>query len=334
MDLAVVGELDARISGSFPQVRSLLVVRHGYLVYERYWHGLDASDGHNSFSVTKSFTSALVGIAMADQRLQSLNQTVGELLGAHLPPNADPKLRRVTVQQLLTMTAGLAADDSSGAWIGMLKSRNWLRHILGQRLTSNPGAEFAYSSASSHLLSAMVTDATGESTLDYARAKLFGPLGIATDHALVQSIRTWPPTPSQLQAYEQAPVAWATDPQGYQIGYSWLKLPARDLAKFGYLYLNGGSWDGRQVVPADYVRASTQSQSKPPPSVPADGYGYQWWTTSVASHRSFVAAGFAGQLIQVIPDLDLVVVLTSDIDQERSDAGNLVSEEIVPAIVD
>jgi CubicO group peptidase (beta-lactamase class C family) len=333
MDPAVVGELDARISGSFPQVRSLLVVRHGYLVYERYWHGLDASDGHNSFSVTKSFTSALVGIAMADQRLQSLNQTVGELLGAHLPPNADPRLRRVTVQQLLTMTAGLAGDDSSGAWIGMLQSRDWLRHILSQRLVSKPGTEFAYSSASAHLLSAMVTDATGQSTLDYARAKLFGPFGIATDHALVQPIRTWPPSPAQLQAYEQAPVAWATDPQGYQIGYSWLKLPARDLAKFGYLYLNGGRWDGRQVVPANYVRASTQPQSKPPPSDPADGYGYQWWTTSVASHRSFFAAGFAGQLIQVIPDLDLVVVLTSDIDQERSDAGNLVGETIVPAIV-
>ena len=88
------------------------------------------------------------------------------------------------------------------------------------------------------------------------------------------------------------------------------------------------------MVPADYVRASTQPKTKPSPSVPADGYGYQRWTTSVDSHRSFFAAGFAGQLIQVIPDLDLVVVLTSDIDQERSDAGNLVSEEIVPAIVD
>jgi CubicO group peptidase (beta-lactamase class C family) len=105
------------------------------------------------------------------------------------------------------------------------------------------------------------------------------------------------------------------------------------LAKFGYLYLNGGRWDGRQVVPAGYVRASTQPQTTPSPSTPADGYGYQWWTTSVGSHRSFFAAGFAGQLIQVIPDLDLVVVLTSDIDQERSDSGSLVAEEIVPAIV-
>jgi CubicO group peptidase (beta-lactamase class C family) len=334
MDPAVVAELDAKVSASYPQVRSLLIVRHGYLVYERYWHGLDASDGHDSFSVTKSITSALVGIALKDRHLRGLDQTVGELLADHLPANADPRLRRVTVRQLLTMTAGLAGDDPSGAWIGMLRSRNWLRHILSQRLVSKPGTEFAYSSASSHLLSAIVTETTGQSTLAYARSKLFGPLGIRADSALVQPIRTWPPSPAQLEAYEQAPVAWDTDPQGYQIGFSWLKLPARDLAKFGYLYLNGGRWDGTQVVPADYVRASTQSQSKPPPSVPADGYGYQWWTTTVASHHSFFAAGFAGQLIQVIPDLDLVVVLTGDIGQERSGAENLVAETIVPAVAD
>jgi CubicO group peptidase (beta-lactamase class C family) len=337
IDPAVVAELDSKVSGTYPQVRSLLIVRHGYLVYERYWHGFKASDGHNTWSITKSLTSALVGIALEDGHLRGLDQTVGELLAAHLPADADPRLRRVTVQQLLTMTAGLAGDDPSQGgdnqvWTGMLRSHNWVRHILDQRLVSQPGAEFAYSNASSHLLSAIVTDATGQSTLAYARAKLFGPLGISTDHALVQAIHTWPPTPAQDKAYKQAAVAWETDPQGYQIGFGWVKLPARDLAKFGYLYLNGGRWDGTQVVPANYVQASTQPQSKPPPSVPADGYGYQWWTTSVASHRSFFAAGFAGQLIQVIPDLDLVVVLTSDADQERYDAENLVAETIVPAV--
>jgi CubicO group peptidase (beta-lactamase class C family) len=337
MDPAVVGELDTKVAGSYPQVRSLLIVRHGYLVYEHYWHGLTASDGHNTWSVTKSMTSALVGIALGERHLRGLDQTVGQLLAAHLPANADPRLRQVTVRQLLTMTAGLVGDDPSQggdnqAWTGLLQSRDWVRHILGQRLVSQPGVEFAYSNASSHLLSAIVSDATGQSTLAYARAKLFGPLGIRTDNALVQPIRTWPPTPAQDKAYEQASVAWDTDPQGYQVGFGWVKLPARDLAKFGYLYLNGGRWEGRQVVPADYVRASTQPQSKPPPSVPADGYGYQWWTTSVASHRSFFAAGFAGQLIQVIPDLDLMVVLTSDAEQERYDAEFLVGETIVPAI--
>jgi CubicO group peptidase (beta-lactamase class C family) len=338
MDPAVVGELDTKVSGSYPQVRSLLVVRHGYLVYERYWHGVDASDGHNGFSVTKSFVSALVGIALGERQLKGLDQTVGELLAAHLPRDADPRLRRVTVEQLLTMTTGLAGDDPSiggdeQVWTGMLRSRDWVRHILGRRLATQPGASFAYSSASSHLLSAMVADATGQSTLAYARAKLFGPLGIASDNAL-ESVFVEPPPPALLKAYEQAPVAWPTDRQGYHFGASLLKLPARDLAKLGYLYLNGGRWDTTQVVPAAYVRASTQPHSKPPPSVPADGYGYQWWIISDDPHPSFFAAGFGGQLIQVIPNLDLVVVITSDADQERYDAQNLVAETIIPAITD
>jgi CubicO group peptidase (beta-lactamase class C family) len=337
MDPAVLDELDTKVPESYPQLRSLLVVRHGYLVYERYWHALDAADGHNSHSVTKSITSALVGIALADHKLKSLDQTVGELLATHLPANADPRLRRVTVQQLLTMTSGLASDAKPGGrdellWNRMLGSRDWVAHILGRRLDTRPGASFAYSSAGSHLLSALVADATGVSTLAYARAKLFGPLGIATDNALEQAVRRWPPTPAEQQAYDQAPVAWPTDPQGYQVGFAWLRLPARDLAKFGYLYLNGGRWDRTQVVPADYMRASVQPHTKLPSSRPGDGYGYQWWTTSVDAHPSFVAVGAGGQFIQVIPDLDLVVVITSNGDQERSDPQFLIEGTIVSAI--
>jgi CubicO group peptidase (beta-lactamase class C family) len=337
MDPAVLDDLDTKVPDRYPQVRSLLVVRHGYLVYERYWHGLDASDGHNSHSVTKSVTSALVGIALGERHLKSLDQTVGELLAAHLPANADPRLRRVTVEQLLTMTSGLASDAKPGGrdellWNRMLSSRDWVAHILGRRLVNKPGVSFAYSSAGSQLLSAVVADATGQSILAYARAKLFGPLGITTNNALEQAVRHWPPTPAELAAYDQAPVAWPTDPQGYQVGFAWLKLPARDLAKFGYLYLNGGRWDRTQVVPADYVRASVQPHTELPSSVPGDGYGYQWWTTRVDAHPGFVAVGAGGQFIQVIPDLDLVVVITTDTDQDRSDPQSLIEGTIVSAI--
>jgi len=335
MDPAVLDDLDTIVPESYPQVRSVLVVRHGYLVYERYWQGVDAGDGHNSFSVTKSFTSALVGIALDDGKLKGLDQTVEELLADHLPANADPRLRQVTLKQLLTMTSGLAGDDSTlggddDSWIEMLKSPDWVRHILSQPLVSAPGAEFAYTDKNAHLLSAIVADATGQSTLAYARAKLFGPLGIATDNALQQTISHWPLTPAELEAYEQAPVAWPRDPQGYHVGGSFLRLPARDLAKLGYLYLNGGRWDSTQVVPADYVAASTQPQSDPTMG-PGD-YGYLWWVTNETGHDSFRAMGFGGQLIQVIPDLDLVVVITSDADQGRYDAPNLVGAVIVSAV--
>jgi CubicO group peptidase (beta-lactamase class C family) len=334
MDPKVLAVLDTNVA-YHPQLRSLLVVRHGYLVYERYWHG-DARTGQEAFSVTKSFTSALVGIALRDHHLKSLDQTVGELLAAHLPADADPRLAKVTVRQLLTMTSGLACDapgpDCDGELLpGLLQSRDWVRHILARKLVTKPGSTFAYSNAGSHLLSAIVADTTGQTTLAFARAKLFAPLGIHAEHAFLP-VNSDYASRAQQQAYERAKVAWNTDPQGYQTGWSGLKLPARDLAKLGYLYLNGGRWDGVQVVPAGYVRASTQRQSHPPPGGRFDGYGYQWWVTSEHGHPSFVAVGYGGQFIQVIPDLDLVVVITSDpADNGRDDAQQLVAEAIVPA---
>jgi CubicO group peptidase (beta-lactamase class C family) len=285
--------------------------------------------------VTKSFTSALVGIALGDHHLKSLDQTVGQLLAAHLPADADPRLAKVTVQQLLTMTSGLAGDDLPPAGdpdltFRLYQSRDWVRHILGRKLVTTPGSTFAYSNAGSHLLSAIVADATGGSTLAFARAKLFGPLGIHAEHAF-QPVGVAFPTPAQERAYERAKVAWATDPQGYHGGFAGLQLPARHLAKLGYLYLNGGRWDGVQVVPAGYVRASTQPQSQPPPGAPFDGYGYQWWVTSEHGHPSFLAVGYGGQFVQVVPDLDLVVVITSDAERQRGDAQQLVGEAIIPA---
>ncbi len=279
LDPKVLAVLDTNVA-YHPQLRSLLVVRHGYLVYERYWNG-DARTGQEAFSVTKSFTSALVGIALGDHHLKRLDQTVGQLLAGHLPANADPRLAKVTVRQLLTMTSGLAGDDGS---LGgdpdllprLLQSRDWVRHILGRRLVTRPGTTFAYSNASSHLLSAIVADTTRRSMLAFARARLFGPLGIHTEHAF-QPVNIDYASRAQQQAYDRAEVAWNTDPQGYQTGWSGLKLPARDLAKLGYLYLNGGRWDDAQVVPAGYVRASTQRQSQPPPSAGSHSYGYQWW---------------------------------------------------------
>jgi CubicO group peptidase (beta-lactamase class C family) len=305
MDPKVLAVLDTNVA-YHPQLRSLLVVRHGYLVYERYWNG-DPGTGQEAFSVTKSFTSALVGIALGDHHLKSLNQTVGELLAAHLPPKADPRLAKVTVGQLLTMTSGLAGDDRGpdsdlDLLVRLLESRDWVRHILERKLVTRPGTTFAYSNASSHLLSAIVADTTGRSTLAFARAKLFAPLGIHTEHAFLP-VNIDYVSRAQEQAYERAEVAWNTDPQGYQTGWSGLKLPARDLAKLGSLYLNGGRWDGVQVVPASYVRASTQRQSHPPPGGPFDGYGYQWWVTSEHGHPSFLAYGYGGQFIQVSPTL-------------------------------
>jgi CubicO group peptidase (beta-lactamase class C family) len=338
MDPAVLAAIQGNVASLHPEIRSVLVVRHGYLVYERYWQGSTASHGDNLYSVTKSVVSALVGIALGEGKLTGLDQPVGALLARHLPNDADPRLSRVTLEQLLTMTSGLAGDDRSLGGDPHISqrqgaSRDWVGHILGRRLATNPGSSFAYSSATSQLLSAVVADATGVSTLAFARARLFGPLGIHSAKAPAP-VFVEHPSPAALKAYQGAPVAWPTDPQGYELGFSGLKLPSRELAKIGYLYLNGGRWDTTQVIPAGYVAASTRPHSTPPPDGPGESYGYQWWVTSQAGHPSFLAHGYGGQLLQVVPDLDLVVVVTSDATQHRGDARLLVGQAIIPAVTD
>ena len=334
MNPAVLDDLNTVVPNFYPQVRSVLVIRHGYLVYEGYWHGFTASDGHDSRSVTKSFVSALVGIALRDRHLESLDQTVEELLADHLPANADPRLRKATVKQLLAMTSGLASDDSSlggddKIWDRMARSRDWIRHTLGRRLESNPGERFAYSSATSHLLSAIVADSTGQSTLAFARAELFGPLGIATDHALELTINHWPVTKAELETFEKAKVAWPRDPQGYHLGDGFLKLPARDLAKLGYLYLNDGRWDGpRWSPPTTFAPPHSHKATRIRGTTTATSGG----STTITATTPFAPRATAASSSTSSPKLDLVVVITSDPNQERNDAGNLVWTTIVPAV--
>ena len=308
-------------------------MRHGYLVYENYWHGLDQADGHDVRSVTKSVVGTLVGIAIAEGKIKSLEQTVGELLPAELPKDADPRMAGVTVKQLLTMTSGLNGDDESSGGDpriedAMAKSPDWVRHILGRRLETEPGTHFAYSNASSHLLSAIVANVSGQSTLGYARSKLFEPLGIPTDKAFEPALNQV--DAATLKAYDRASVAWPVDPQGYHYGAAYLRLPARDLAKFGYLYLNGGQWDGNQLIPADYVAAATSVQGTSPNL--SMGYGWHWWVAIEDGHHTFSARGRGGQFIYVVPDLDLVTVITSDLEKSGVDPRILITRSIVPAI--
>jgi CubicO group peptidase (beta-lactamase class C family) len=217
MDPAVLATIPGNVASLHPEVRSVLVVRHGYLVYERYWHGYDAADGQELQSVTKSVISALVGIALGDGKLKGLDQPVAQLLAAHLPNDADPRWGQVTVRQLLTMTGGLAGDEQSAGGDERLsrrlfRSHDWLREILGRQLAATPGTTFAYSNATSHLLSVIVATATGQSTLAFARARLFGPLGIHSAKAPAP-VFVEHPSPAPLKAYERAPVAWPTDPR-------------------------------------------------------------------------------------------------------------------------
>jgi CubicO group peptidase (beta-lactamase class C family) len=301
----------------FRPVRAVLIEADGHTVLENYYRG-SSSDTSNVYSVTCSVIGTLIGIALSDGSLRSIDQSLGELLPAYTA-DMEPEEAAITLRQLLTMTAALPTGhkgplhDPGGGDLLLatdtppwLLSNDWVRGILAEPFEQSNDEEFAYSHASSHLLSAILTQATGMSVLDYARANLFDPLGITTRPAdnLVA-------IEENLPAYERADFAWPHDPQGVQTGFSWLKLTTRDMATFGQLYLDRGRWHGEQVVPSAWVDAATTEQVQAKSIL--EGYGYQWWVTTANGHAAYAAMGFGGQLIEVVPDLRLVAVFSADV---------------------
>ncbi|GAA2151521.1 CubicO group peptidase (beta-lactamase class C family) [Humibacillus xanthopallidus] len=316
---------------SLREVRAVLVHVCGVPVHEEY-RSSTAQETHNVASVTKSVIGTLVGIALADGSLKSLEQTLGELLPEHRAVMS-PAVASIRLRQLLTMTAGLDADlpDSSvGAWI---QSDHFVEGILRQGVVGNPGT-FAYSSASSHLLSAIVARATHRSVLDYATEKLFEPLGIKMTGAAQPLL-----VKASAAAYDKARFAWPVDHQGINYGAGWLKLRPQDMAKLGQVYLDHGTWQGKQIVPQSWVQDATTGHVDVG-AQGADRYGYQWWVTTAGGHPAYAALGFGGQLVEVVPDKALVVVFATHVDTLASVAQgpslhfyqNVVSGALVPTL--
>jgi len=291
---------------SYSQVRAVLVLVNGRTVFERYYQS-SPEQYRNVFSVTKSVMSTLVGIAVGEGRLH-LDDTLAELLPKYAA-RMSPAVGRTTLQQVLTMTAGFAGEFATDD-LAFTRTADWVSDIL-RHPTGPPGGTFAYSNGTSHLLSAIPVDATGMSVLDYARARLLDPLGIATRPAVELLFKI-----ENLDAYLAADFAWSIDPQGRHTGFSDLKLRPQDMAKIGTPYLDGGRWAGRQIVPAAWVRDATTRRVATPPAHPADGYGYQWWVTTAGEDPAFFALGFGGQRIEVIPRLGLVVAISIEVDEK------------------
>lgn len=284
--------------------RAILVAVNGKTMVERYYDS-NADETAALASVTKSIVSTLVGIAVSEDLL-TLDETLSELLPSHSSVMTS-QVRAITLRQLLTMTAGLPEDDGP---YSVPSGDDWVTEILRRGTVQSPGEGFAYSSVSSHLLAAILTEATAQPLLTYAREKLFDPLGIDTTPAY-QPIISPSPNQAEVRAYNRADFAWPRDPQGIHIGYGEVKMTAEDMVKLGNLYLHQGRWAGEQVLPSDWVQDATASAVSAEGGFGGMGYGYQWWVTSAGEHRAFAAIGYGGQIIQVVPDLQLVVVAST-----------------------
>jgi CubicO group peptidase (beta-lactamase class C family) len=253
----------------------------------------------------------LVGAAVADGHLR-LDQPLSELLPAETRA-LEAEKRAITVEDLVTMRAGLGSTSFGeyGAWVS---SRNWVRSALERPLVAPRGANggpMIYSTGSTHLLSAALTRATGMSTLRYARERLLEPLGITAR-------------------------PWTADPQGIYLGGNEMAMTPRELLAFGNLYLHRGrAPDGRQVLPEAWIDSSWVSRGTSPWS--GDGYGYGWWIRRAPAQAVYYAWGYGGQMVFVVPPLELVVVMTSDAYSAREGGHvealrRMVTDEIVPAV--
>ncbi len=269
---------------TLPRLHSLLVSRAGRLQVEEAWHGGALDRPVNVKSVSKVLISVMVGQAIAAGAIPAVDSPAVALLRRPAPAEADPRVREITVEDLLTMRAGL--ERTSGPYYGRwIASRNWVDYVLTRPFVDAPGGAMLYSTGSSHVLSAVLTASTGRSTLALAREGLGGPLGIEI-----------PP--------------WDRDPQGIYLGGNNMALSPRGLLRFGEMLRAGGMWEGRQVVPAAWIAASWVPRTA---SVfTGAGYGYGWFIKQMAGHPVIYAWGFGGQLLYIVPSLDLTVAMTSD----------------------
>lgn len=298
-------------AAALPRLRALIVSRHRAVLAEKAFRGPGLNVPVNVKSVSKSVISALVGIAVGRGALKGVDQPIAGLLADRLPQNPDSRLRKITLDHLLSMRSGL--DRTSGRNYGRwVQSRDWVRHVLSRGFADEPGGRMLYSTGNTHVLSAILTRATGRTTLALAREALGRPLGITIP-------------------------AWQRDPQGIYLGGNNMLLSPRALRRFGELYREGGVYRGERVLAESWIAESWRPRTRSPFS--GDEYGLGWFITEVCGHAVYYARGFGGQFVYVSRSLGLTVVITSDptkntrVDGYRSDLRALLYDDIVPAVL-
>ena len=276
-------------------LHSIMILKHGEVVLEKWFNGQTADTPHQMFSVSKTFTAVAVGLAINEGKL-NLNDPVIKFFPDKLPAEQSDNLKAMTIRDLLTMTCGHDEEPRSSK----IDSVDWVQGFLSWPVVHKPGEYFLYNSVGTYMLSAIVQHVTGEKLIDYLDTRLFQPLNITRPE-------------------------WEESPQGINCGGWGLSLKTEDMAKLGQLFLQKGVWNGQQIVPAEWLKEMSSYQV---PSAPSgtrfedlekaglnkdnnewvQGYGYQMW---ICRHNAFRADGFAGQYIMVFPDRDAVLVLTT-----------------------
>ncbi len=293
--LAFVEAADRNIDS----LHSFMLVRHGRVIAEGWWSPYAADTPHALYSLSKSFTSTAVGLAVAEGKL-SVDDEVLKFFPDEAPADPGKNLKAMRVSDLLRMSTGHQIEPSRP------EQENWARNFLAQPVPHKPGTHFLYNTSATYMLSAIVQKATGQTVRDYLQPRLFEPLGIES------------PT-------------WGTSPQGVTLGGYGLSVRTEDIARFGQLYLQRGQWNGKQLVPASWVEAATARQTSNGSNPKSDweqGYGYQFWS---CRHGAYRGDGAFGQFCVVLPDQDAVVAITSGV-RDLQSVLDLVWDKLLPAM--
>ena len=282
-------------------IHSFMLVRHGHVVAEAWWAPESAQKPHVLWSLSKSFTSTAVGLAVAENKL-SIDDFVTKFFPDEMPAEPSRNLKAMRIRDLLTMATGHQDE------VFLRDKQEWVREFLAHPVPHRPGTHFQYNTPATYMLSAIVQKVTGETVLDYLTPRLFEPLGIDKPR-------------------------WDMSPENISLGGYGLYLRTEDIAKFGQLYLQKGVWEGKQIVPAEWIELATSKQvsnGSDPASDWNQGYGFQFWR---CRHNAFRGDGKDGQFCIVMPEFDAVVAMTSNTSDLQGELS-LVWDKLLPGFVD
>lgn len=293
-----IREFIETVNQKIDTLHSFMLLRHGHVVAEGWWKPEFADKPHVLHSLSKSFCSTAVGLAVAEGKL-SVDDLVLKFFPEDAPERPSDKLKQMRVRDLLTMSTGHDTEPKFTA------DEPWVKTFLAHPVSHKPGAHFQYNSPATYMQSAIVQKVTGQTVLEYLKPRLFEPLGIQN------------PT-------------WMTSPQGISTGGWGLMICTEDIAKFGQLYLQKGTWNGKQLVPTTWVEQATSKQVSNGSDPARDwdqGYGFQFWR---CRHNAYRGDGAFGQFCIVLPEQDAVIAITADTKDMQAEL-NVVWDKLLPA---
>ncbi|MDA2778503.1 serine hydrolase [Bacillus cereus group sp. Bc002] len=306
-------KLDQIIQEEYGNVNGMLVVQKGNVIFEKYYKGHGPDDAFHVASVTKTIISALIGICIDKGYIKSVDQRVIEFF-----PEYKLKASEVTVRYLLTMTAPYPFVDWQEPLEELCTQQDWIQYTLNRIGNGGEIGFFKYSSAGAHILSAIITNATGKSAREFANEYVFQPLGM-------REIPNYNMKAFRFDdLFGKDVKGWVHDPNGISTGGWGLTLTVKDMAKFGQLYLNEGIHNGKQILSKSWIKESTEMNQ--------NQYGYLWWLREEDGIFSYCAMGDGGNVICCIPKKDLVVVIASEVMSNARDRWELIVKYILPYI--